>query len=111
MMSAMKNSSQLDLKATKREAENAAIADFDRNYRSELINCIGLTSRVGMERVGFAPGEDDLEDVDRLVSQTMKNLQQEGLRILWVSAQRHSADLKLFGEFISSRVYNHFISV
>lgn len=88
----------MDPKIIQREAEYAAIADYDTKYRAELINLIGLTSRVGIERVGFPEDGDNGEDLNRLVSGTMKNLQQEGLKTLWISAQRHSADLKLLGK-------------
>jgi hypothetical protein len=99
MMVAMKkHPGNLDVKVIQREAEYASIADYDKKYRAELINLIGLTSRVGIERVGFPEGQDDGEDLNRLVSGTMQNLQQEGLKTLWISAQRHSADLKLLGK-------------
>ncbi|KAM5341869.1 hypothetical protein ACJ41O_014900 [Fusarium nematophilum] len=89
----------VDMDQLEKDAMNAAIADYDSNYRGQFEREFGRRLRVAIIRLSM-PQPDESEPmgtsgVDSLVKETRGMLLEDGLKLLWTAAQCHSADMKL----------------
>ncbi|KAM0426009.1 hypothetical protein ACHAPT_008638 [Fusarium lateritium] len=95
----------VDMDQLEKEAMNAAIADYDSNYRGQFEREFGRRLRVAIIRLSM-PQPDEGEPlqtsgIDSLVKETRGMLLEDGLKLLWTAAQCHSADMKLKGKSIA----------
>ncbi|KAK4161487.1 hypothetical protein QBC43DRAFT_372232 [Cladorrhinum sp. PSN259] len=99
LRSMSKGNMQPDLPHLRELAHNAAVAQYEKNYRGQFERTFGRRSRVTITRIGIRPDEDDdsgsVSGVDTLVQETREILLEDGLKLLWAAAQAHSADMKL----------------
>ncbi|KAH7253079.1 hypothetical protein NW759_013706 [Fusarium solani] len=89
----------VDMDQLERDAMNAAIADYDSNYRGQFEREFGRRLRVAIIRLSMPQPDDgepmETSGVDSLVKETRGMLLEDGLKLLWTAAQCHSADMKL----------------
>ncbi|KAK3984702.1 hypothetical protein QBC44DRAFT_336483 [Cladorrhinum sp. PSN332] len=94
-----KGNTQLDIPHLRELAHNAAVAQYEKEYRGQFERTFGRRNRVTITRIGIRPDEDDdvgpTSGVDTLVQETREILLEDGLKLLWAAAQAHSADMKL----------------
>ncbi|KAI6777697.1 uncharacterized protein J7T54_005477 [Emericellopsis cladophorae] len=84
----------LDMDQIDKDSMNAAVADYDDNYRGQFESQFGRRLRVAIIRLNSS---QQTSGVDSLIAQTKSLLLEDGLKLLWTAAQSHSADMKLKG--------------